>query len=86
MIYNFLSVYGIYYPSGTIETRVKWRICLYNGVASIYTVLHTVIIRVQYASIPYMAITVWRNSHHVEGLQQQLSNIVICDVCTTQMR
>ncbi len=26
MIYNFLSVYGIYYPSGTIETRVKWRI------------------------------------------------------------
>ena len=26
MIYNFLSVYGIYYPSGTIETRAKWRI------------------------------------------------------------
>ena len=26
MIYNFLSVYGIYYPSVTIETRVKYRI------------------------------------------------------------
>ncbi len=26
MIYNFLSVYGIYYPPVTIETRVKWRI------------------------------------------------------------
>ena len=28
MIYNFLSVYGIYYPSGTIETRAKWRILI----------------------------------------------------------
>ena len=28
MIYNFLSVYGIYYPSGTTETRAKWRICI----------------------------------------------------------
>ena len=26
MINNFLSIYGIYYPSVTIETRVKWRI------------------------------------------------------------
>ena len=31
MIYNFLSVYGIYYPSGTIETRAKWRIYMVIG-------------------------------------------------------
>ena len=30
MIYNFLSVYGIYYPSGSIETRAKWRIYVYK--------------------------------------------------------
>ena len=36
MIYNFLSVYGIYYPSGTIETRVKWRIYKYYHVPTLY--------------------------------------------------
>ena len=44
MINNFLSVYGIYYPSVTIKTRVKWRIHVYvhcnttdTGSINVYT-------------------------------------------------
>ena len=40
MIYNFLSVYGIYYPSGTIETRAKWRIYMViHGYRWLYMVI-----------------------------------------------